>query len=418
MRSRIVREGSIGLLILVGFVILGGLVFWLRGLRLGGQSYRINADFKTVAGMQPGAPVRYRGVQVGRIQAVEPGTNSARVVIEIASGDLIIPENAIVEANQVGLIGETSIDIVPQATLSAAALEMSPLGESCDPALILCDGAVVSGVEGVSYDTLIRTTAQLAERFDNPELVAEIEELVTNTSDAAAGVTELTEEVTDLTEAIQGELGTLSKSATATTDSVARAAQQFELTAAQIEALLRENQSSLAFTLANIGRASDQVQLVLAGLSPAVEDGELAENLVVLSDNAAAASENLREISESFNQADTVVQLQRTLDSAYETFENARKITADLDALTGDPEFRNNLRDLVNGLNGLVSMTEQLEQQAETAQLFLDSPPALPTVDPVMVDPLRPEPVRPEPARRPQPLARRAGESPSSGSLQ
>lgn len=377
MRSRVVREGSIGLLILVGLTILGGLVFWLRGLRLAGRSYQINADFATVAGMQPGAPVRYRGVQVGRIQAVKSGTNSARAVIEIASADLVIPEDALVEANQVGLIGETSIDIVPMNTLPEAALDMSPLGPSCNPDLILCDGAVVNGVEGVSYDTLIRTTAQLAERFDNPELVAEIESLVSNTSDAAAGVTELTEEVTDLTAAIQGELGTLSQSATATTESIAQAAQQFELTAAQIEALLRTNQSSLSATLDNIGQASGELQSVLAGLSPAVENGELADNLVVLSTNAAAASENLREISESFNQAETVVQVQRTLDSAYETFENARKITADLDALTGDPEFRENLRLLVNGLNGLVSMTEELEEQAETVRVFSEPPQAV-----------------------------------------
>ncbi|MGB3614360.1 MAG: MlaD family protein [Elainellaceae cyanobacterium] len=370
MRSRIVREGSIGLLILVGLLIMGGLVFWLRGLRLGRQSYRINVDFNTVAGMQPGAPVRYRGVQVGRIQAVKPGTNRARTVLEIGSADLIIPRDAIVEANQVGLIGETSIDIVPQSTLPDAALDMKPFGESCDPEVIMCDGTLIQGVEGVSYDTLIRTTAKLAERFDNPELVAEIESLVRNTSDAAAGVTKLTDEVTDLTASIQVELGTLSKSATATTDSVARAAQQFELTAAQIESLLETNQNSLSTTLTNISSASGELQSVLSDLSPAFENGELATNLVVLSENAASASEDLRQISNSLNRDDTVVQLQRTLDSAYETFENARKITADLDALTGDPEFRENLRDLVNGLNGLVSMTETLEHQTELAQVF------------------------------------------------
>ena len=370
MRSRIVREGSIGLLILVGLIILGGLVFWLRGLRLGRQSYQIKVDFSTVAGMQPGAPVRYRGVQVGRIDAVRPGTNRARAILEIGSADLVIPRDAIVEANQIGLIGETSIDIVPQATLSAAALDMRPFGDACDPELIMCDGTLVQGVQGVSYDTLIRTTAKLAERFDNPELVAEIESLVRNTSDAAAGVTELTDEVTDLTVSIQTELGTLSRSAVATTDSVAEAAQQFEMTAAQIETLLTTNQTSLSTTLTNISSASGQLQSVLSDLSPAFENGELATNLTVLSENAASASEDLRQISNSLNQDDTVVQLQRTLDSAYETFENARKITADLDALTGDPEFRENLRELVNGLNGLVSMTETLEQQTEIAQVF------------------------------------------------
>ena len=58
------------------------------------------------------------------------------------------------------------------------------------------------------------------------------------------------------------------------------------------------------------------------------------------------------------------------LKSFYKTFQNAQKITSDLDDLTGDPSFRNNLRNLVNGLSGLVSSTQQLEQQVEVAQFL------------------------------------------------
>ena len=50
------------------------------------------------------------------------------------------------------------------------------------------------------------------------------------------------------------------------------------------------------------------------------------------------------------------------------TFQNAQKITSDLDELTGDPALRENLRQLINGLSGLVSSTEQLQQQVEVAQ--------------------------------------------------
>jgi phospholipid/cholesterol/gamma-HCH transport system substrate-binding protein len=43
------------------------------------------------------------------------------------------------------------------------------------------------------------------------------------------------------------------------------------------------------------------------------------------------------------------------------------KITSDLDELTGDPQLRQNLRLLINGLSGLVSSTQQLEQQTQLA---------------------------------------------------
>ncbi len=48
------------------------------------------------------------------------------------------------------------------------------------------------------------------------------------------------------------------------------------------------------------------------------------------------------------------------LDSARATFANTRKITADLDELTGDPKFRANIRNIVNGLSGLLSNAPEL----------------------------------------------------------
>ncbi|MEB3356281.1 MAG: MlaD family protein [Synechococcales bacterium] len=370
MRSRTVREGTVGLLILGGLALFGGLILWLRGLDLGNRSYRFGVSFDTVAGMQPGAPVRYRGVTVGRIQSVQPQSNEAQVVVQINSAELQIPREVRVEANQEGLIGETSIDIVPLEELSAAALDISPLAKDCDPTLILCNGITVEGVEGVNYTTLIRTTASLAERFNDPELIAEIESLVSNTSQAAAGIAELSDEVTDLTEALQEDLGLLASSATGTVDAVTQAANRFSATADEITALVAMNQTTLTRTLRNLELVSTDVQRIVVSLAPVVEEGELIENLETLSANAVVASENLRSLTDSLNNAETITQLQRTLDSAYETFENARKITADLDELTGDPEFRSNVRELVNGLSSLVSTTQQLQQQTELAQLL------------------------------------------------
>ncbi|NET09444.1 MAG: MCE family protein, partial [Symploca sp. SIO2B6] len=380
MRSRTIREGSVGLLILLGIMTFGGLILWLRGLNLGNSAYTIQVDFSDIAGMQPGAPVRYRGVSIGRVLRIQPGSNYARVTVEVNSTKLVIPRNVIVEANQVGLIGETSIDIVPQSDLSPSALEMNPRSSDCDEGVILCEGFVLEGTVGVSYDTLIRTTAKLAERFDNPELVQEIKTLVTNTSDAAAGVAMLTNEVTELTSSLQGDIGTLTSSiqedlgvlstaATATANSVTAAATELELTSAELTGLLANNRATLSSTLANIDAISNDVQRMATVLTPVIESGELVGNLETLSTNAAAASANLRAISGAFSSSDALVQLQQTLDSAHETFENARKITADLDELTGDPEFRQNVRLLVDGLSDLVSTTEQLEQQTEIAQV-------------------------------------------------
>jgi phospholipid/cholesterol/gamma-HCH transport system substrate-binding protein len=76
----------------------------------------------------------------------------------------------------------------------------------------------------------------------------------------------------------------------------------------------------------------------------------------------------LRDLSSQVNNPATLLLLQQTLDSARATFQNVQKITSDVDDLTGDPAFRNNIRRLFNGLGGLLGSTEQLRQQVKVAQ--------------------------------------------------
>ena len=96
MRSRTVREGSVGLLILLGLGVLGGLFLWLRGFNPASRSYRAVIQFSEVAGIQVGAPVSFRGVSVGRVIEVRAGANAVDVEIEISPGTLVIPKNAII----------------------------------------------------------------------------------------------------------------------------------------------------------------------------------------------------------------------------------------------------------------------------------------------------------------------------------
>jgi len=60
MRSRTIREGSVGLLIIVGLAVFIGLVLWLRNLTFGNRSYKFIVNFGNVAGMKVGAQVLSR----------------------------------------------------------------------------------------------------------------------------------------------------------------------------------------------------------------------------------------------------------------------------------------------------------------------------------------------------------------------
>jgi phospholipid/cholesterol/gamma-HCH transport system substrate-binding protein len=378
MRSRTIREGSVGLLILVGLGILAGLVLWLRGFQPGNRRYRVTIDFPDVAGMQTGAPVRYRGVTVGRIVAVRPGTNAVEVDVEISPATLVMPTDVDVQANQSGLIGETSVDIIPQTEVSKEALAANPLSPDCSNQVIICNGAHLQGEIGVSFNQLITSSTKFADLFSNPQFFAELRDLTRNTSAAAVGVTNLTGEVSSLARSVQQDLRQVSRATTSSSTSISEAASQIGLTASQVNGLLTENRTALVSTLTNISRTSEQLQSALGGISSASgQSGAIIQNLEVLSANAAQASENLRNLTETVGTPENLLLLQQTLDSARATFQNVQKITSDVDELTGDPQFRQNLRNLVNGLSGLVSSTQQLQQQAAIAQVLAPAEIAL-----------------------------------------
>jgi phospholipid/cholesterol/gamma-HCH transport system substrate-binding protein len=394
MRSRTIREGSVGLLLLLGIGLFGGLVLWIRGLNLGQRSYSFTVAFDDAGGMQAGAPVRFRGVTVGTIQTVRATPRTAEVDIEIDSEQLVIPREFVFQSNQAGLIGETAVDILPPDSATVASLtapapspttvvppsvvpNVSPLSPDCPGSGIICNGDRIQGQLGANFNQLISATVDLAKLIANPELFANVQTLTKNSADAAAGVATLTGEVTTLTRSVREQLKTLSRSANTTTTAVGNAATQFGLTAAQINSLLAENRASLSTTLNNVSAISSDLRRVSTSLSPIINNGEFVRNLETLSANAAAASTSLRNLSNGLGTPENLVLLQQTLDSARATFQNAQKITADLDQLTGDPAFRQGVRNLVLGLSGLVSTTEQLQQQTQTARMLAPAENAL-----------------------------------------
>ncbi|MBE9125071.1 MULTISPECIES: MlaD family protein [unclassified Coleofasciculus] len=403
MRSRTIREGSVGLLILTGLVAFVGLVLWIRGLRLGNQSYKFIVNFADVAGMKEGAPVRYRGVDVGSISDIQATTNGVDVTVEIDSAELVIPQTATIEANQSGLIGETSVDITPQTTLASGVQSINPLSPKCNSDVLICAQDHVQGEIGVSFIELLRNTDRLTQIVADPVLFDNITSLTKNASLAAGGVAQLTNELSQLTRAVRGQVATFSSAtnsvttvATQTANRIGNTADQFSQLAASSNELLDTNQKTLnetlqefnqlanslnqlvaanrgtlQNTLQSISQTSQQLDVLLTRLTTTAEQVEVEgvlDNLETLTANAAAASENLRDISTNLNDPTNALVLQQLLDSARATFENTQKITADLDDLTGDPEFRRNVRQLVNGLSQLVSSTDQLEEQIQVAQ--------------------------------------------------
>jgi phospholipid/cholesterol/gamma-HCH transport system substrate-binding protein len=402
------REGSVGLLIIFGVLVFAGLSVWLKGLEIAKNAYSFNVQFTNANNMKKGAAVRYRGFEVGKIIDVDPGPNGVNVTVEITAPNLKIPKDALIEANQAGLIGETSIDIMPRIDLPSEAQNLQPSSESCNPEVIICANDQLNGQIGVSFDLLLRSTSKLTDLYTDPVFFANLNNTAKNAGIAAGEIAALSKELTLLSKAVRNEIKTFSTAAnsitevadktsdqlTVTVDKIDTTVEQFGDTAQEINLLTKnlnglvsENRNNIQATLNNISNSSrtlsdtskkldtllttsNETMIKVNQTLDQVDLEKTVENLEVLTANAAEASANLRDISKSVNDPNNIVLLQQTLDAARVTFENAQKITSDLDQLTGDPQFRINLLNLVNGLSKLVSSAENLETQIKTAQVL------------------------------------------------
>lgn len=368
MRSRTMREGSVGLLILLGVGLFAAFGLWIQGLQPGKRSFKIFIEFKNAAGLQAGAVVRFRGVTVGKITNIKPKPNLVEVEAELSPATLIIPKTVVAQVNQSGLISQTVLELVPTRPLTVP-VNTSPLDKNCDGTLILCNNAQLPGESGVNFDELVQSTGRFATIYSSPQFFNNVNSVIKNTSDAAAEITILSREFTQLIKATRQELKSFAVSAQA----ISSTANKLGVTADQVNSLLATNRTNLVTTLDNLSQTSTQLRSAVGSFSSILdqtEQGQLIQNLQMLTANAAKASANLRSASDALSSPTNLLVLQQTLDSARATFQNAQKITADLDELTGDPQFRNNLKNLVNGLSGLVSSTQRLEQQTQTVQIL------------------------------------------------
>jgi phospholipid/cholesterol/gamma-HCH transport system substrate-binding protein len=355
MRSRAVREGSLGLLILVGVLAAGGFVLWLRGASFGNSGFSFEVKLADSSGLDVGSPVRYRGAVVGKVQKLNPDADAVKVSVAIDNPQLTIPKNSAVETNQTGFLSNASIDIIP-APGEKVPVGILPTQADCQGKEIICQGDTIEGKPGVSFTQLMRETRVAISQITDQELIGNLNSTLKNAGEAAQSIKKLSDNANNVVKSFANPLDKFSNTA----DAIANAATNISKAASSAEGVVVDNKNRIAQTLDGISTATKDAQKLLAGAKPLFDDGKFINNLQKLSDNAAETADNLRKLSVEVNNPSTLATLRETLDSARATFANTQKITADLDELTGDPKFRTNIRSLVNGLSNLVSTGSNL----------------------------------------------------------
>lgn len=109
-------ETIVGVFVLVGILCLSYLSIKLGKMEIvGGDSYRVYANFDSASGLKTGASVEIAGVEVGRVDRInldEKAGFTARVGLKVNSG-IQLQDDVIASIRTRGIIGDKYVMLKP-----------------------------------------------------------------------------------------------------------------------------------------------------------------------------------------------------------------------------------------------------------------------------------------------------------------
>src|SRR5882724_1147593 len=110
------RAFRLGLFILVTLLIFAGGIFWIGNKRfLFNSTYRLNAEFQNVAGLNDGAEVRVGGIAQGTVKRIELPlrvNEKVRVIMDMKRATReVVKKDSMAAIKSEGLVGDKYVEI-------------------------------------------------------------------------------------------------------------------------------------------------------------------------------------------------------------------------------------------------------------------------------------------------------------------
>jgi phospholipid/cholesterol/gamma-HCH transport system substrate-binding protein len=311
----------VGLFVLIAGGLLFGTMIVISG-GMGGATVPHRAYFKFAGGVQPGAPARYGGLTVGKVQRVrvDPG-NSTRIEIELAvNRDAPLKTDSVAKISTLGPLTDNYIEIStgseraalapPGSTLlSAEAFGLPQLGDAVQAMLPDVQKAMQKlnqSLDGLQV-TITRANDVLNDRnrasiggsLNNLDrLTAEVRPKVTESLDNLNGLLadarpKVSTSLTNVQE-LTAKLGPLLNDLKTTTT-------RANETLAHVDATLMENRSDIRASVTGLRDTVAKSTVLLNQLNSTLDQN--SANIDDLLDNIRMTTENLRALTETLKQS-------------------------------------------------------------------------------------------------------------------
>ncbi len=280
---RSVRDAIVGFTVVGAVVAFASTSMWLHGARLGSNVWALKAKFQNAGGLAERSPVTYRGIVVGSVRSIRVTPEAVVANLDINKADLRLPQpvTAMVTASSL-LGGNAQVALLSRGSPLPDDAPL-PKSKDCQSSLQLCDGSILRGEEAPTLSSITETLQQLLTEAQNARIVPNL----------------------------------------------AQSTKQFELTAKEIEAVVK------------------QLKLEIARAQPMVT------NLNTATANAAAASAHVNNIVASLDNPATLQELRQTTANAAQISAKIDAVGGDVAKLTADPDFMRALRNVTIGLGEL-----------------------------------------------------------------
>jgi len=273
-------EAKVGAFTIAALALLAFIAIHLTGFQLDGdKGYAIDVMFDQAQGLRAGSGVRYAGVDVGTVQAVNADGRGARISLKINEGTKI-PQHSVFSISSDGLMGEKFISISP--------------GKENDGTFIE-PGVLVFGSAGHDVGQMMAKATQTLEEtqklvqslndiLGNPAVKTSLVQSALNLKDLTGNLNELTlllqrmavNNEQDLRSLVQN-LNVMSGSLVSAADGVDQLIHDFSGNG--------QTAANLRLAVTNLTSTSQRIEHMAANLEPVVADPQTAADLRVILQN-------------------------------------------------------------------------------------------------------------------------------------
>lgn len=250
------NEVTVGVVVLLSIVLLVVSAFWLSGKPWGEEQVEYLAIFHEVGELRPGNPVKYRGVQVGRIEDIRLASGGTGVLVEmLVSPDITPPPQPAILIAPASLFGDWQAELISMS--QQADLEFA---RTNDPNIL----------PGAALPDITELTAVGARIAEDLETLSERVDLAF-TEETALRIRQTIENIEDISQQLTGFVEQQTRTYATMGDNMLAATQNVAEVTATVERVAGGVEQEIPLIVANARQASQNLEDLSIRIQSATE---------------------------------------------------------------------------------------------------------------------------------------------------